>query len=392
MGRTNSNNSGNVDRKATKGNQRSKSTIQRLNMLNSGKAIRNRDGKVVGGYLMMGNTAGNKKITGQARIAPDRRWFGNTRVIAQTELDSLREKVTATSNDPYAFILRRKKIPMALLQESEKVAKMNILETESFDSVFSKKGQRKRPKLSSAITDYESLMQDVEKKVSDAKDMTFVTGTGGGGDNGFALVGNEDGSQDIRSDDMFAKGQSKRIWGELYKVLDCSDVVIMVIDARNIPGTRCYHVEKHLKKNASHKQVICVLNKCDLIPSWATRKWVKILSQHFPTVAFHASMTKAFGKGALITLLRQYSKLHSVRFLSVLFVLLAINCFWTRMSHRMFVSFCFRTSGRFPSVLLVIPTLESPPSSTRSKVRSSGSYPSTDHGSLSYCFFHSSLR
>jgi phosphoribosyl-AMP cyclohydrolase len=31
-----------------------------------------------------------------------------------------------------------------------------------------------------------------------------------------------------RRHDLFEKGQSKRIWGELYKVLDCSDVVIQV--------------------------------------------------------------------------------------------------------------------------------------------------------------------
>lgn len=44
-------------------------------------------------------------------------------------------------------------------------------------------------------------------------------------------------------------------------MLDCSDVVIQVLDARNVPGTRCPHLEKHLKKNASHKHLIFVINK-----------------------------------------------------------------------------------------------------------------------------------
>jgi len=35
-------------------------------------------------------------------------------------------------------------------------------------------------------------------------------------------------------------------------------------------GTRCAHVEKHISTNAPHKHVILVLNKCDLIPTWAT--------------------------------------------------------------------------------------------------------------------------
>jgi nuclear GTP-binding protein len=47
-----------------------------------------------------------------ARIAPDRRWFGNTRVISQKELENFREEVTVKEADPYSIILRRKKIPM----------------------------------------------------------------------------------------------------------------------------------------------------------------------------------------------------------------------------------------------------------------------------------------
>ena len=78
---------------------------------------------------------------------------------------------------------------------------------------------------------------------------------------------------------------------ELNGVLDCSDVVIEVVDARNVPGTRCGHIEKHIKKHASHKQLVIIINKCDLVPSWVTRKWVKILSKDFPTLAFHASIT-----------------------------------------------------------------------------------------------------
>lgn len=42
-------------------------------------------------------------------------------------------------------------------------------------------------------------------------------------------------------------------------------------------------------------------------------KWVKLLSQEYPTLAFHASMTNSFGKGTLISLLRQFSSLHSSR-------------------------------------------------------------------------------
>ena len=41
--------------------------------------------------------------------------------------------------------------------------------------------------------------------------------------------------------------------------------------------------------------------------------WVRLLSKDYPTLAFHASLTNSFGKGSLITLLRQFSTLHSSR-------------------------------------------------------------------------------
>lgn len=38
-------------------------------------------------------------------------------------------------------------------------------------------------------------------------------------------------------------GQSKRIWDELHKVLDSSDVVVQVLDARDPEGTRSKALE-----------------------------------------------------------------------------------------------------------------------------------------------------
>jgi hypothetical protein len=42
-----------------------------------------------------------------------------------------------------------------------------------------------------------------------------------------------------------------------------------------------------------------------------TAAWLKLLSREAPTIAFHASITNPFGKGALINLLRQFAKLHT---------------------------------------------------------------------------------
>lgn len=109
---------------------------------------------------------------------------------------------------------------------------------------------------------------------------------------------------------MFNKGQSRRIWNELYKVIDSSDVVVQVLDARDPLGTRSKRIETYMVKEKQHKHLIFLLNKCDLVPTWVTARWIQVLSAEFPTLAFHASLTNSFGKGALIQLLRQFAKLH----------------------------------------------------------------------------------
>lgn len=53
-------------------------------------------------------------------------------------------------------------------------------------------------------------------------------------------------------------------------MIDSSDVVVEVLDARDPLGTRCYQVEKYLKREKSFKHVIFVLNKVDLVPVWVT--------------------------------------------------------------------------------------------------------------------------
>ena len=109
---------------------------------------------------------------------------------------------------------------------------------------------------------------------------------------------------------VFEKGLSKRIWEELYKVIDSSDVILYVIDARNPMGTRTFTLEEHIKKNCPAKHFVFVMNKCDLVPTSVTQKWVRYLQQFYPCVAFQASKQNPFGKGSLIQLLKQFDALH----------------------------------------------------------------------------------
>lgn len=41
--------------------------------------------------------------------------------------------------------------------------------------------------------------------------------------------------------------------------------IAQVLDARDPDGTRCKFLERHIRKNARHKHLILLLNKCDLV-------------------------------------------------------------------------------------------------------------------------------
>lgn len=69
---------------------------------------------------------------------------------------------------------------------------------------------------------------------------------------------------------IYFKGTSRRIYGELYKVIDSSDVILHILDARDPLGTMCESVLEYIRKEKAHKQVVLIINKCDLVPNWVT--------------------------------------------------------------------------------------------------------------------------
>lgn len=50
-----------------------------------------------------------------------------------------------------------------------------------------------------------------------------------------------------------------------------------VLDARDPLGTLCESVLEYIKKEKAHKQVVLVLNKCDLVPNWVTVSHVVVV-------------------------------------------------------------------------------------------------------------------
>lgn len=272
---------------------RTKATIKRLQMYRNFKAKRDPSGKILTpapfqGWLPSGTTA---------RVEPTPKWFSNSRVISQNALQKFQDEMGKALKDPYQVIMRPTQLPISLLNESAKHQRVHLLDTESFDSVFGPKKQRKRPNLKVRdLTDLSETAANASDQYSEAKDID--------------LLKEETGEKEMVRDWVFGAGQSKRIWNELHKVIDSSDVILQVLDARDPMGTRSKYIEEFLRKEKPHKHLFFILNKVDLIPTWVTQRWVAILSAEYPTIAFHASLTHPFGKGALINLLRQLGKLH----------------------------------------------------------------------------------
>jgi len=286
----------NPDRaKGEKGSHlRTAGTIRRLQMYRNFKAKRNRKGEIIRAAPYQSTLDSGT----QARVQPDRRWFGNTRTITQDTLQRFQSEMGNVAKDPFKVVMRKSHLPITLLQEKAKYVRPHILETETFASVFGPKSTRKRPNIR-GLEDLDQLRDSAESKTQ-----SYSV------ENDRDIVRDDGGVKDEKGDHMFSKGQSRRIWNELYKVIDSADVVVQVLDARDPLGTRSYHVEKFLAKEKPHKHLVFVLNKVDLVPVWVTQKWIGILSKDHPTLAFHASLTNSFGKGAFINLLRQFGKLH----------------------------------------------------------------------------------
>ncbi|KMV65345.1 autoantigen NGP-1 [Encephalitozoon cuniculi EcunIII-L] len=259
-------------------NYYNKKKLKYLEMLRSGRPKKNSRGEIVKDAPFQSSKAE------VGRIEPSRKWFTGSKTISPTELDAFRSEMKIET--PYNVLLSTGKVPYSLLDDSTKRKRLK-----DFGEVFGKKSVRKRPNLR-----YSSL-EELSRQARDVKE------------------------EKVEAKKDHVKGQSHRIWLELYKVLDSSDVIIHVLDARDPMGTMCEKIASYIKEEAPHKHLMYVLNKVDLIPTGVTAKWLRHFSRLHPTIAYHSnSITNNYGKANLISLLKQLSKLYKKSHLSVGFV------------------------------------------------------------------------
>ena len=240
----------------------------------------------------------HKQILKPVRIEPDRKWFGNVRTIDQKTMEAFNAETMLKEKDPYSFLLKKRKVDYGfLLREGKKKIKTQM---DSYADTFGPKQQRNKPNMKfQSILEYAKLAQEAEDNYCTEKDSNLEEKK---------MIIRETKKETINK--KMEAGQSRRIWDELYKVIDSSDVLVLVLDARDPIGTTCTRVEQHIQKNCDSKHIIYVLNKVDLVPTSVSAQWVKYLSQKYPTVAYRADMSKPFGRQGLLNLLRQFENFH----------------------------------------------------------------------------------
>ncbi|OXB60695.1 hypothetical protein ASZ78_011535 [Callipepla squamata] len=115
------------------------------------------------------------------------------------------------------------------------------------------------------------------------------------------------------------------------KVIEASDVILEVLDARDPMGCRCPQLEQAITCSGGGKKLLLVLNKIDLVPKENLEKWLNYLKKEFPTVAFKSATllkdrnmpetftrkraridlsrhTESFGSECLVKLLQEYGR------------------------------------------------------------------------------------
>ncbi|KIJ19372.1 hypothetical protein PAXINDRAFT_166573 [Paxillus involutus ATCC 200175] len=99
----------------------------------------------------------------------------------------------------------------------------------------------------------------------------------------------------------------------LHKVIDESDIIILVLDARDPEGCRSRLVEEEVRRRESEgKKLVFVLNKIDLVPRENAQQWLRYLRHYTPTLPFRSASSNQRSNlssataPALVRLLKAY--------------------------------------------------------------------------------------
>eukprot|EP00057_Strongylocentrotus_purpuratus_P020683 XP_011675157.1 PREDICTED: large subunit GTPase 1 homolog [Strongylocentrotus purpuratus] len=82
-------------------------------------------------------------------------------------------------------------------------------------------------------------------------------------------------------------------WRQLWRVIERSDVIVQIVDARNPLLFRCLDLEKYVKEVSSNKENIVLISKADLLTQAQREKWAEYFAKQSIRVAFWSAVTEA---------------------------------------------------------------------------------------------------
>ena len=104
------------------------------------------------------------------------------------------------------------------------------------------------------------------------------------------LLSNQEQKNEEKKLNIINKDLSRKAYIKvLDQVIENSDVILEVLDARDPLSCRNKDLENKIKSGKNSKKIILVLNKIDLIPVQNAIDWQKYLSNEFPCVLFKSN-------------------------------------------------------------------------------------------------------
>lgn len=100
----------------------------------------------------------------------------------------------------------------------------------------------------------------------------------------------DDPSESVRRDNTVAAGQQSRraYLRELRKVIDGSDVILQVLDARDPINSRIHPKIEDMIRARPDKKMVLLLNKIDLVPKAVVQGWLSHMRRSVPALAVRA--------------------------------------------------------------------------------------------------------
>lgn len=169
-------------------------------------------------------------------------------------------------------------------------------EKERMEVKLAEEKERRKIAQRNGATNLSELMMKANQKQNefDAKSSGVISG---------AAVDNNNNNDGVRTISTSHGQSSRRAYlRSLKKVIESSDVILQVLDARDPLGTRIHSAIESGILSHFDKRMVLVLNKIDLIPKANVSDWLTYLRKSHPTVALKAGTTQSrsneSGKGS----------------------------------------------------------------------------------------------